>query len=58
VDSSARHPRGVDGGPMPARDCLLDDALHLTAEEAVRLATALLKAAEDIQGNGTHLPPL
>jgi hypothetical protein len=43
---------------MPARDCLLDDALHLTAEEAVRLATALFKAAEDIQGNGTHLPPL
>jgi hypothetical protein len=28
-------------------DDLLDDSLHVTADEAVRLATALLKAAEE-----------
>jgi hypothetical protein len=33
-------------------DCLLDESLELTADEAIRLATALLKAAEDVQASG------
>jgi hypothetical protein len=40
----------LDGIQVPANrggDCPLDDSVHLTADEAVRLATALLKAAED-----------
>ena len=43
----------IDGIKVPANrggDCPLDDSVHLTADEAIRLATALLKAAGDIKG--------
>jgi hypothetical protein len=38
-----------EDGDAPNRggDDALDDSVHMTADEAVRLATALLKAAED-----------
>jgi hypothetical protein len=35
--------------PTRGGDDLLDDSLKLTAGEAIRLATALLKAAEDVR---------
>jgi hypothetical protein len=36
----------------------IDHALHMTAEEAMSLAAALVKAAEDIRGNQTDRPPV
>jgi hypothetical protein len=48
----------LDGIKVPANrggDYALDDSVHLTADEAIRLATALLKAAGEIKAepNGT-----
>jgi hypothetical protein len=42
----------LDGIKVPfdrGGDSLLDDSVHLTADEVIRLATALLKAAEDVR---------
>jgi hypothetical protein len=43
VRPSRRH----QGAPNRGGDDALDDSVHMTADEAVRLAIALLKAAED-----------
>jgi hypothetical protein len=43
---------------LGGRKDTLDESVHLTAEEAIALATALLKAAEDIQGNQSDPHPV
>jgi hypothetical protein len=43
----------LDGIKVPFNrggDCLLDDSVKMTADEACQLALALLKAAEDVRG--------
>ncbi len=51
----------LDGIKVPTNrggDNALDDSVHLTADEAIRLATALLKAAGKSRGNQTDLLPV
>jgi len=51
----------LDGIKVPANrggDNPLDDSVHMTADEAIRLATALLKAVEEVRGNQSGVPPV